>query len=345
MNFSLALTLLLGSALLTSALAEFFYRLFLIRGVLDKPNARSSHTTSTVRGPGGSILVPVFIALFLGCIYGEVYSSIGIFVGVFCAAAVSLIDDFRSLSQVIRLFFHFIASTLFLAFLDPNLPFNWIGEGLGPTVIAYIGMCLWLVGFTNSFNFMDGINGIAVSQIFLTSIGSLVIIVCKGYQDPEPFVFLPLVLIGAAVGFLPKNFPTARMFMGDFGSIPVGFTLAAVSLWVSNSKGWDLLVPFVLLQTNFWLDTGLTLLRRIVCREEWWRPHREHFYQRLIRSGASHSFVTTLEFFGQVVTVLLIWAYVTGDPTIKMVSGTAIVLLWLGFFTYCELKFRKRTAV
>ena len=83
--------------------------------------------------------------------------------------------------------------------------------------------------------------------------------------------------------------------MGDVGSAPLGFLLAFLALWAAKEHGWWLLIPLALLHANFVLDTGITFVRRVLRGEKWYDAHREHFYQRLIRSGKSHAFVTGCE--------------------------------------------------
>ncbi|MHB8524336.1 MAG: MraY family glycosyltransferase [Limisphaerales bacterium] len=149
------------------------------------------------------------------------------------------------------------------------------------------------------------------------------------------------MLAGAAAGFLPHNFPRARMFMGDVGSAPLGFLLASVALWIPVRDGWWLLVPLCLMHTNFVLDTAITLCRRVLRGERWHEAHREHFYQRLIRSGRSHSFVTGLEMGLQVLVFALLSAYIRVGVASRLALAVAVVLLWCGFFAYCESQFRR----
>jgi UDP-N-acetylmuramyl pentapeptide phosphotransferase/UDP-N-acetylglucosamine-1-phosphate transferase len=158
----------------------------------------------------------------------------------------------------------------------------------------------------------------------------------------SPPVLLSLVIAGACAGFLPHNFPRARMFMGDVGSAPLGFLLAALVVWIARDYGWWLLIPLGLLHANFVLDTGLTLARRVLRGERWYEAHREHFYQRLIRAGKSHPFVTGLEMALQGVVLGLMVLYLHASVPARVGLIAVVILVWLAFFAYCERLFRRR---
>jgi UDP-N-acetylmuramyl pentapeptide phosphotransferase/UDP-N-acetylglucosamine-1-phosphate transferase len=151
------------------------------------------------------------------------------------------------------------------------------------------------VGYTNAFNFMDGINGISGMQAIISGSGVAIMAVLVDQAELHSIALAAALVAGSAVGFLPHNFPRARVFMGDVGSVPIGFVTAGLGVVFAFKAGFWLLLPLVLLHSNYILDTSITLLRRIARGEKWYLPHREHFYQRLIRSGFSHSFVTFSE--------------------------------------------------
>jgi len=123
--------------------------------------------------------------------------------------------------------------------------------------------------------------------------------------------------------------------------------LASLTIWMAKVVGWWLLIPISLLHANFVLDTFITLVRRIIRGERWDGAHREHFYQRLIRSGKSHAFVTTAEVMLQCVVLSLMIAYLHAAWITRLVLILIVIALWLAFFTYCEALFRRsgRSAV
>jgi UDP-N-acetylmuramyl pentapeptide phosphotransferase/UDP-N-acetylglucosamine-1-phosphate transferase len=312
-------------------------------GAIDNPNARSSHSVPIVRGGG----VAVILALLAGMVLmGKLHfaESITIMLAVLGLALVSFIDDLKSVGPAIRFGCHLAVALVVIAAL--NLAPARVGFTVEtlyavPVMLAWPLAVLWIAGYTNAFNFMDGINGIAGGQAAITGIGMALLSALASGQ--WSVVCLPalwsLALAGAALGFLPHNFPRARMFMGDVGSAPIGFLLAVLTLWLAKTVGWWLLVPLALLHANFVLDTGFTLVRRILKGERWYEPHREHFYQRLIRSGKTHSFVTDLEMALQVVVLGLMMLYLHANLLQRIGLVVLVVLIWLAFFGYSERSF------
>lgn len=312
-------------------------------GAIDKPSARSSHSIPVVRGGGMAMAAGAFLLVFLGwpLQWGitSVVLTAGLWIGV-----VSFLDDIKPVDAAIRFGSHSVAAVA--ALVAPKVSgLSWgVDSGGFPwSVVALVWLLgfLWIVGYTNAFNFMDGINGLAAGQAIVTGFGMALLagLALHGY-DGAP-VLWSVAIASAALGFLPHNFPQARMFMGDVGSAPLGFLLAVLTLWLAMEAGAWLLVPLALLHANFVLDTGITLLRRILRGERWYEPHREHFYQRLIRSGKSHAFVTGWEMALQGVVLGLMVIYLHADVAARVGLIALVILVWLAFFAFCERWFRR----
>jgi UDP-N-acetylmuramyl pentapeptide phosphotransferase/UDP-N-acetylglucosamine-1-phosphate transferase len=309
------------------------------QGVVDKPNARSSHTIPTVRGGGIAIILAM-----LGAITFEITTSQGregplltIALAILVLAVVSFIDDLRSLRALLRFSMHGAAALSILVIVGtPDM--NSIGGS--PTLLTTIGTVigfLWIAGYTNAFNFMDGINGIAGGQALVTGLATAALALVAGLDPAHPAVWLSAATAGAAAGFLPFNFPRARMFMGDVSSAPLGFLLAALGWWLVCDTAWWMLIPVGLLHANFVLDTGITLARRLLRGERWYEPHREHFYQRLVRAGRSHTEVTITEMALQVLAASCVLLAVKSDNPIGLVAVSAFIpTVWAVFFLRAE---------
>jgi UDP-N-acetylmuramyl pentapeptide phosphotransferase/UDP-N-acetylglucosamine-1-phosphate transferase len=310
------------------------------RRLIDHPNGRSNHVNPTPRGGGVAILAVVIVGFVaIGLFKTQTLPLIlaGAALGL---AAISLVDDYKPLPARVRFAAHSLAALLVLLWViragngknAVDFPhFNW----------ALPVLFLWIVGYTNAFNFMDGINGIAAGQASATAIGSVLLVGLDSGRWREPSEMCAVLIAGAAVGFLPHNFPRARMFMGDVGSAPIGFLLAAIALWFAAEFGWYLLPPLVLLHANYVLDTSITMGRRFLRGDRIYEAHREHFYQRLVRSGKSHFYTTALEMALQAVTLALCLLYLRANG--NLLRGgvvAAILLVWVGFFTYAEWTFR-----
>jgi len=255
---------------------------------------------------------------------------------VMALAVVSFWDDRKPLPWRVRLGTHFGAAMMMvIALLRSEFSAMPILTVLGSLLVL-----LWFAGYANVFNFMDGINGLAAGQAVVTAIGTALVGVAAGLPAGHPAIVLAAVLAGAAGGFLPYNFPRARMFMGDVSSVPLGFMLAVLAVWVSRDAGWWLIVPLVLLHTNFWLDSGITIIRRMLRREVLHQAHREHFFQRLIRAGWSHRAVTGWEIGLQVLTLGVVLVGLPIGPRSVNWMVPAVSVIWLAFFGFCEREFR-----
>ncbi|MEN9637462.1 MAG: hypothetical protein RL077_5866 [Verrucomicrobiota bacterium] len=320
-----------------SWLLTFPVRAVLLRfGVVDKPNERSSHVVPTVRGAG------IGIVLVVGGVMGWSALSTGnlaqgCLVALFFAlAAVSFVDDLRGLGPVVR----FLTQAIVAAAAVFLFGF-WGHHSVGLQVLLGCVAWLWVAGYTNAFNFMDGINGLAAVQAIVTGLGTAAVSVSAGLTVNHAAVVFSVAVAGAALGFLPHNFPRARVFMGDVSSAPLGFLLAVLAVWIAGETSLWMLPWLALLHANFVLDTGITLLRRVSRGEQWYSAHREHFYQRLIRVGYSHTRVTLIQAGLQVVVVVAVWLATPLGLGVKLAVGVGVVALWLGFFAFAEAKFRE----
>ena len=291
--------------------------------LLDHPNARSSHTKPTTHGAGiGIIFVLLPIWILITFLFPQ-QSQVGemsrwlIPALTLLLATISFLDDLRGLSQLTRLLMHagavitaaqLIPGPIFISFLYPALD------------IFLITLC-W-VWFVNLFNFMDGIDGMAGVETIAITLGIYAI----------GLVFIPhssiygqnLVIAAAMIGFLIWNWSPAKIFLGDVGSIPLGFLI-----------GWHL---FNLAASGFWMaalilplyyitDSSLTLLRRLLSGKSIWEAHKEHFYQFAVKNGRTHSSVVR----GVMLTnvLLIILAFFSAYPKLPA------FISWLILLTAC----------
>jgi UDP-N-acetylmuramyl pentapeptide phosphotransferase/UDP-N-acetylglucosamine-1-phosphate transferase len=187
---------------------------------------------------------------------------------------------------------------------------------------------------------MDGIDGIAAMQAAITGVGMAMILVDWGGHRGTMVV--AGAISGAAMGFLPHNFPRARIFMGDVGSIPLGFSLASLVIIAAQDCGPGIILPFVALQAGFILDTGITLIRRGAKGEKVWQAHKEHFYQKLARSGLSHIQVTSMMSALDALSVIaVLFLYRRSGEMGRALIIASIVFAWLMLFVYAEKRFRR----
>lgn len=245
------------------------------RGVLDRPNERSSHQRATPRG-GGLALIPLILLSWLALLAfrGQaVPQTLWILIAAtLLLMAISFLDDLRNLSPWPRLAAHIIAVIAGLFVLPQD---NLILQGLAPLWLDRVVAGIFWLFFLNLFNFMDGIDGL--SGVEAATIGSgLALLGAMGALSLETSL-AGLLLAVAVLGFLAWNWHPARLFLGDVGSIPLGFLLGFLLLKTAGEGAW---IPALILPLYYLADGGITLLRRSLKGERISQSHRQHFYQR-----------------------------------------------------------------
>jgi Fuc2NAc and GlcNAc transferase len=288
-----ALLTALAAFVISLVLTGAIRKLALAHGMLDVPNARSSHVIPTPRGGGVAIVVSATTAaIALASIGNMQLSTLGIFiVGGAAIALVGFFDDRIRLSARVRLAVHFAAAAAAMYWMG-GLPPMQVGERL--VTFGWEGYALGILGIVwslNLFNFMDGIDGIAASEGTFMTLGGAAIAIALG---PSPELASIAVAVGiACLGFLMWNWPPAKIFMGDAGSGYVGYILAVLALLAGREHPAGLFA-WLILGGVFFVDATVTLARRVVRGERVYEAHRSHAYQWLSRRWNSHRRVTLL---------------------------------------------------
>jgi UDP-N-acetylmuramyl pentapeptide phosphotransferase/UDP-N-acetylglucosamine-1-phosphate transferase len=289
------------------------------RDMLDYPNERSSHIAPTPRGGGLAMTGSVLLAWIALGQAGLVASSvISIVIGTTLLAVVSWIDDLRGLSPGMRLVAQGVAVTIgILALPEAQSGFSaWSGPAL---YFAATGLT-W-VWWINLFNFMDGIDGLAVSEAAAICAGLLLFTIVGDGADPTA-ALLAASIVGAAIGFLVWNWSPARIFLGDVGSVPLGYLSGFLLLDLAVRGRWKIAL---ILPLYFLADATITLFRRLLRGERVWEPHRQHFYQRAVRNGLGHSAVVKRVIAADVLLIGCGWAAENGRAMLSL--GAAIVIV------------------
>jgi UDP-N-acetylmuramyl pentapeptide phosphotransferase/UDP-N-acetylglucosamine-1-phosphate transferase len=269
------------SCFLLACVGTWWARAYALRrGLLDVPGDRRSHETATPRGGGIAIVAVVLLAMLV--LAAAAPEQVAVLAAAACGlalvAAVGWLDDHRPVPAAARLLVHIAAGGLV------GIGQWWTGQGPEVVLLAVIAVPV----LVNVWNFMDGIDGLAASQAAIAA-AAFAVIAGEAWN-----VGLAWAVVAACCGFLPFNFPRARIFLGDVGSGALGFLLAV--LLVAQAKpggepaGAWLLMALPL--ATFLVDASLTLARRILRRERWWTPHVQHAYQRLACETGAHWPVT-----------------------------------------------------
>jgi UDP-N-acetylmuramyl pentapeptide phosphotransferase/UDP-N-acetylglucosamine-1-phosphate transferase len=289
------------------------------RGILDRPNERSSHTVATPRGGGiavtGSVLL-IWAALGMTGRISPVV--IGIVLGTVLLAIVSWIDDLRGLAPALRLAAHGLAVAMGL-FALPQAP-NRLQVWIGPMPYLVVVGVAW-VWWINLFNFMDGLDGLAGSEAAAIGLGLLLFAGFGVGLDPQ-LAWLAAALLGAAIGFLVWNWPPARIFLGDVGSTTLGYITGFLLLGVAGTGHWQIALSLPL---YFVADATITLVRRLARGERFWEPHREHFYQLAIGHGLGHAAVTKRVIVANLLLIVCGWAAENGWGAIALETAAFTV--------------------
>lgn len=255
-------------------------------GLLDVPGPRSSHARATPRG-GGLALVAAFAAALVLVTpapwRGRPDVAALLLAGV-ALAAVGLADDRASLPASWRLASQALAAGALVAVAGGvgRLPLPApLDLALAPPA-ASAAAVLWIVASVNFYNFLDGIDGLAGLQGVVTGLG-----IALAAWDPFASAFAA-ALAGGCAAFLVFNWPPARIFLGDAGSLVLGFAFAALPLLAPPDERPRAVLFAALSLWLFLADAAFTLVRRLARGARWDEPHREHLYQRLVSTGTSH---------------------------------------------------------
>jgi Fuc2NAc and GlcNAc transferase len=275
------------SALFVSlALTAVFRRLALRVGIVDTPNARSSHTQPTPIGGGVAVVLTFLAGLAILTARDRVPTELFIAMagGGGALALVGFIDDFRGLAAGVRALVQFAAATWGLYWLG-GMPAIQLGPFLvdqpwALNAFGAVGM-VWII---NLYNFMDGTDGLAGSEAVFVALCGGGLLLWSGHLH---LASAALLLAAATGGFLYWNLPRARIFLGDVGSVFIGFVLCL--FLVQGAIETDASIwPWLLLLGAFIVDATVTLVRRIWLGAKWHEAHRSHAYQRLARRWDSH---------------------------------------------------------
>jgi UDP-GlcNAc:undecaprenyl-phosphate/decaprenyl-phosphate GlcNAc-1-phosphate transferase len=303
--------------------------------ILDRPNQRSLHTSPIPRIGGIGIATGLVCAVTSYLIVGgsEKHLITSMTLAYGSLLSISLLDDFKPQSPVVRIGVHLGVATLWVVSTLEMQPFSQIL--LIALVIAW-GM--------NLFNFMDGSDGLAGGMAF---IGFAAYSIAAYNADNIFLASMCAGICGAILAFLKFNWPPAKIFLGDSGSVPLGFLAATVGVLGVQSGIWGPLFPAMIF-AMFWIDATFTLFLRSFKLKKVWQPHREHWYQKAIRSGTSHRNVLLIHLVCNVIIASLslawLWHPAFSSPTMQNLTITSVALIPCFFGIWAEKKFNSKTA-
>jgi UDP-GlcNAc:undecaprenyl-phosphate GlcNAc-1-phosphate transferase len=251
-------------------------------GALDAPDDRKVHTKPIPR-MGGLAIYAAFVLAVLASMYVS-REVMGLLVGGTVILIVGIIDDLKPLPARVKLLGQIIAAVVLVMF---DIKIEWLTNPFGEMIyVEYLAIpltILWVVGLTNTVNLIDGLDGLAAG---VSTIASVTILLVALQQNFWTVAVLTAALAGSALGFLQHNFNPAKIFMGDTGSMFLGYMLAAISILgtVKSAATIALIVPIVALGLPI-LDTAFAIIRRYMSGRPIFKPDKGHLHHRLLEMG------------------------------------------------------------
>jgi len=293
-----------------------------VRGLaLDRPNERSLHATPVPRTGGLAIMAGAAAALAFVTGREQVLLLIG-----FALAAVSFGDDLFDLPSLLRLAAHLAAAAAALLLIVPQ-----------PEPVPFVLLLLGIAWFANFFNFMDGSDGLAGG---MTVIGFGAFAVAASAGGSAWLATVCIATASAGLAFLLFNFHPAKIFMGDAGSVPLGFLAGALGVAGWQEGLWPVWFP-VLVFSPFAADATFTLVKRVLRREKVWQAHRDHYYQRVVRMGFGHRDTALAEYALMAVCAAAALAARTASPEFQAGTLAVATLAYAGLARYIDARWTR----
>lgn len=266
-------------------------------GAMDSPNYRKIHSTVIPRLGGLAIYISFIISVFIHFEYISIHIK-GLLLGSLIIVICGVIDDIKELNYKTKLIFQFIASFI-LIYHDVLIKKVSI---LSVDGASYLNLgclsipitILWVIGVTNAVNLIDGLDGLACGLASISSVFLFIIFILTGNSS---MALMIIILVGACVGFLPYNFNPAKIFMGDTGSMFLGFILAGMSIQgtVKYATTIILFIPLLIIGLPLY-DTLVTMLRRFIQGSSIMSPDRQHFHHRMLSLGLNQKQVALISY-------------------------------------------------
>ena len=274
------------AVLISLILVPFVAKLAIKIGAVDKPNERKVHTKIMPRMGGLAIYLSFFAVLFLS--HEMTMQHIGLLTGGTVLVLVGIIDDKTDMPAKIKLLGQIFAACIVVAAgVRVEFMTNFILGGVFPLYIFSVPFTvLWIVAITNAVNLIDGLDGLAAG----TSIIAAATMAISGYATGQTeMASMALILIGASLGFLKYNFHPAKIFMGDTGSMFLGYNLSVLAImgFTKSFTVLSLVTPILVLAIPI-LDTLFAIIRRKMNNKPIFKPDKNHLHHCLLNYGFSH---------------------------------------------------------
>lgn len=319
------------SIMLFSCLIIYLIRFYSIKyNKFDVPNYRSSHTQPTPKSGGLCVVLTLLMTIIYLFLYEMVENSIaiGMLMGLSIVAITGLIDDYKDISIVKRMFTYMLSAVFSIYMIGGLTSISINNYTFHLEYLGYILSVLLVVWLINLYNFMDGTDGFAAIQTITVSLFCTYLFIAT---ENVSYTILILCLFSSTLAFLFWNWSPAKIFMGDVGSCSIGFLFGYLAIYTEERSIISISIWLILL-APFIGDATFTLLKRMLNREKWYEAHNTHAYQKFFHSGFSHSQLAIGLF---LLNVLIIWpcAYIANrhkslEIVMIILSYSFILGLW-----------------
>lgn len=309
---------LLASFLLTPYVKQLAFRI----GAVDKPDARKVHTRIMPRLGGVAIYLAFLLAVV--CSLPVTRDVLGILLGGTWIVFVGILDDKYSLPAKVKLLGQILAACILVSF---DVRIEWLNNPFGGYFyLEYFSIpftIFWVISFINVVNLIDGLDGLAAGVSGIASITVLLVAVHQGFF---PVATLTAALAGGIIGFIHYNFNPATIFMGDTGSMFIGYMLAAISVFgaVKSAATIALIVPAIALGLPI-MDTAFAILRRYSNGKPIFQPDKGHLHHRLLAMGLTQKQAVLLMY--AISIVLCLAAFVLAEANVYLAAAVIVVIV------------------
>jgi len=311
------------------AIIPFIKKVAVHVGALDQPNERKVHKVPIARLGG----LGIYMGFILGYIlFGEMSTKMNaILIGSFIIIVTGIVDDINPIPAKIKFLFQIIAASVVAIYGEILLKdLSAFGLYINFKGFSYLITILFIVGIINCINFIDGLDGLAagLSSIYFITIG-IVIVGWKHTFDLDAII--TFIMLGATLGFLCHNFNPAKIFMGDSGSMFLGYIIAVIALLgFKNVTLTTLLAPICLLAIPI-LDTLFAILRRIINKKGITEPDKEHLHHQLLNLNLSHRNTVLVIYFMDILFAIAMLVYMLYDRIVGVIIYSILFILVLIF--------------
>lgn len=323
-DFIMAFIALILSLLLVPGVAKLAIHI----GAVDKPNARKVHTKIMPRMGGLAIYVSFFVVLFLS--QSMTQQLLGLFLGGTVLVIVGIIDDMKDIPAKVKLCGQIVAACIVVAFgVRVDFMTNFFhGDTFFLSVFSIPVTIIWIVSIINAVNLIDGLDGLAAGISIIAAITMAIV----GYASGQTaMASMAMILIGATLGFLRYNFHPAKIFMGDTGSMFLGYSLAVFAV-LGVAKSFTLLslvTPILVLAIPI-LDTLFAIIRRKMNHKPIFKPDKHHLHHCLLNYGFSHRDTVLIIYAVSAILALcgLIMTYLNSTQGICLLAVISVVIIY-----------------